>query len=231
MDQDRPLALGGHAPGRLRHVWVVVVDPEELEAYASRHPDALFLALPRAGRAVGYARSVAQRVCSVGATACGFYWSVDDNVVRFQKWVATRQGGRAEERPSADFSTYLEALLYAQNLPDASEYAEIGFLRQRGTAVCVRQAHATNVLSVYKCLLLNNGLLRSRSVAYNPVLSRFEDIALSHAAVAAGLKTLKCYGYSYTAANLQRGGCQGGTRARHARLQRLRSRPCSTRFG
>ncbi|KAH8094097.1 hypothetical protein JL720_4086 [Aureococcus anophagefferens] len=162
VDQDRPLALGGHAPGRLRHVWVVVVDPEELEAYASRHPDALFLALPRAGRAVGYARSVAQRVCSVGATACGFYWSVDDNVVRFQKW----------------------------NLPDAAEYAEIGFLRQRGTAVCVRQAHATNVLSVYKCLLLNNGLLRSKSVAYNPVLSRFEDIALSHAAVAAGLKTL-----------------------------------------
>ena len=209
VDQDRPLALGGHAPGRLRHVWVVVVDPEELEAYAARHPDALFLALPRAGRAVGYARSVAQRVCSVGATACGFYWSVDDNVVRFQKWVATRQGGRAEERPSADFSTYLEALLYAQNLPDAAEYAEIGFLRQRGTAVCVRQAHATNVLSVYKCLLLNNGLLRSRSVAYNPVLSRFEDIALSHAAVAAGLKTLKCYGYSYTAANLQRGGCAG----------------------
>jgi len=209
VDQDRPLALGGHAPGRLRHVWVVVVDPGELEAYASRHPDALFLALPRAGRAVGYARSVAQRVCSVGATACGFYWSVDDNVVRFQKWVATRRGGRAEERPSADFSKYLEALLYAQNLPDASEYAEIGFLRQRGTAVCVRQAHATNVLSVYKCLLLNNGLLRSRSVAYNPVLSRFEDIALSHAAVAAGLKTLKCYGYSYTAANLQRGGCAG----------------------
>ena len=35
VDQDRPLALGGHAPGRLRHVWVVVVDPEELEAYAS----------------------------------------------------------------------------------------------------------------------------------------------------------------------------------------------------
>ena len=95
----------------------------------------------------------------------------------------------------------------------------------------MRQAHATNVLSVYKCLLLNNGLLRSKSVAYNPVLSRFEDIALSHAAVAAGLKTLKCYGYSYTAANLQRGGCQGGTRARHARLQRLRSRPLSTRFG
>ena len=52
LDMDRPSAFGPPCAGALRHSWLVVVDPTEVEAYASRHPDALFLVLPEAGRKV-----------------------------------------------------------------------------------------------------------------------------------------------------------------------------------
>ena len=157
---------------------------------------------------VGYARSIAQRVARTGRTRTPFYWSVDDNVVRFQKWVRQASGKRREARePTEGFSRYLEAFLFAQTLPDASDYAEIGFLRQRGTACRSVRTFAANVLSMYKCVLLNDGLLEARDLRYNPALSRFEDIALTAAALDRGLKTLKCYDYAYVAANLQSGGC------------------------
>ena len=165
---ERPTCLGAPQPGAARPCWALVVDPGEAAAYAARHPDALFLVLPVAGRRVGYARHVAQTVARTGATRTAFYWSLDDNLVRFQKWVPHRQtGARVEAKPAA-FPRFLEALLYAQSLDDVAEYAQIGFLRQRGTAVRASRAHASNVFTIYKCLLLNNAALERAGVASAP---------------------------------------------------------------
>ena len=132
---------------------------------------------------------------------------MDDNLVRFQKWVV--DGGRRREALAGNHPRMLEALLHAQRLPDVGRYAQIGFLRERGTAVNVVRAHAVDVLSTYKALLLNHASLESKNVRYNAAIKRFEDIALSHALLSAGLRALKLYRYSYLAANLKRGGCAG----------------------
>jgi len=287
--------------GRARSAWCIVVDPEEAprsengaetvtdasarverqptlstitSRYAAAHPDALFLVLPRAGRAAGYARRVAQDVCrAAGPTRTAWAWSLDDNLVRFQKWVSDPRTGRRAEAPEVDHPRFLEALLYAQALPDVAAYAQVGFLRQRGfgrrgthgrkprhkrasshacpatrvegtytpgTAVNVTLTHATDVMSTYKCLLLHHRALDAKGVLYNPCVKRFEDICFTHGLLDAGLRTLKLYAYSYTAANLSFGGCAAlrfdqsgaareGPGARRGVPRGLESRPLQAR--
>ena len=67
---ERPSALGVPQAGRRRSGWLIVVDPAEAPRYAAAHPDALFLILPKAGRAAGFARRVA--VSPAGDVVCAF---------------------------------------------------------------------------------------------------------------------------------------------------------------
>jgi hypothetical protein len=147
-------ALGQREQGKSNPVFIIVLDPKDIDDYRNWHPNLLFLALSETGRKVGYARNVIKRMCTDGVCdAAGlfinqqvsvklpFYWSLDDNIVCFQQhklnpFSSTKQ--TVDHHPSVPL--LLHALLSVQRMPEFFCYAMIG-------------EHAVSIVEFINCLL------------------------------------------------------------------------------
>ena len=207
----------GESLGRVNHgistpTVVIVVTPEELGQYRGMlsAQNSLILTIPKMGRAVGYARWSVQKLCSQ-ILRIPFYWSCDDNVAVILRMVSIVGGGEKTYEDNEIISTtpgFLEAFMSAQNIPNVQSYGLIGLLRDRGTAKKCRYDVKTNVLSIYKCLLVNAAGLEREGIEYNKTLTKWEDVSLNYRILEKrSLKTLKIGSFAYWAFNSSSGGC------------------------
>lgn len=235
----QPTAL--EVKAALRPVVIAVVEPDELQCYAERWPDLLFLVLPRSGQGPGYARWVLQKVCTRAYVAeqesrdwrlrrLPWIWVCDDSITMFYKlvplpgrWLSRRHGvvQRRKQREAGHGPMFREAMLAVQRHPFLQRAAVTGFLRDDGTAVCKRLDWKSDEMALYKVVLLNLGKLRSLGVEYLPHLRLYEDICLNNEVLRKrnqGGHTLKCQSFCYRAVHFGRGGCDeqrdGGQRKR-----------------
>ena len=229
--------FGPNVPGEdvtLRPVICIVVEPSHEDEYREAWPHALTLVLPENGRGIGFARWVIQKTCtrafvshdvhgSLGIMRSWklcrlpFCWIADDGLSMFYKLTRIGDVGadtssgchRLTKREVTDGKPmFWEAFLSVQRNPSLTHVAVAGFLRDDGTAVCKRLEWKSDVLSLYKIVLLNLGTLKSLGVEYAKDLQMYEDIFLTNEVLLKrGGHTLKCQKYCFRASHVKDGGC------------------------
>eukprot|EP00446_Apocalathium_sp_SHHI-4_P055365 CAMPEP_0177361732 /NCGR_PEP_ID=MMETSP0368-20130122/37334_1 /TAXON_ID=447022 ORGANISM="Scrippsiella hangoei-like, Strain SHHI-4" /NCGR_SAMPLE_ID=MMETSP0368 /ASSEMBLY_ACC=CAM_ASM_000363 /LENGTH=381 /DNA_ID=CAMNT_0018824387 /DNA_START=106 /DNA_END=1248 /DNA_ORIENTATION=+ len=214
---------------------VMVVEPQEEELYRAAWPDALLLALPRAnGTAIGYTRWVVQVLCTAAHEEktgrpfrFPFVWMADDLLVAFYRLEPLPAAARAPrdvEKGTKAWTSepkrcalrglpdrgFREAFLAVQRREDICDIALAGFLRDRGSAICVRRRWVLDgSLALQKIVLLNLPKLAQLGVWYCPVLRKSEDLAICYeVARRPGGHLLKAQCYCYRAVHLERGGAE-----------------------
>jgi len=103
-----------------------------------------------------------------------FIWLCDDAMVSFQQLELGDDGRKHVKPHKAGTPMFLRAFINVQSLCDVSKYAVVGFLRERGVACFSKRFYAHNVMSIYKCVLLNLDLLGrlvSRPAPLSSILS------------------------------------------------------------
>ena len=193
---------------------VIVITPEELGQYRGvlSAENSLILVLPQPGRAVGYARWCVQKLCSQ-TLRIPFYWSCDDNVVVILKMLGGGNGSNSKKSYEhhdkiAVNPGFLECFMSIQSIPNLERYGLIGLLRDRGTAKKCLYNLKVNVMSIYKCLLINAAGLEREGVEYNKYLKKWEDVSLNYRILEKkSLKTLKVAKFTYWAFASSSGGC------------------------
>ena len=194
----------------------------------------LILTLPQPKRAVGYARWAVQKLnCQI--LRIPFYWSVDDNVAVVRRLIlssssnSSSSSGSSSSGSSTTTTTtttsssrktyesvdvvartpgFLEAFMSIQAIPSLEKYGLIGLLRDRGTAKLCTFDYKSNVVSIYKMLLINSAGLEREGIEYNQWLKKWEDVSLnSRILEKENLRTLKISTFAYWAFNKAGGGC------------------------
>ena len=196
--------LGEEADGEA-HPVVAVVSPEEVDEYRRHWPSTLLLALPEAGRGLGYARHVVKRALEWRAP---FFWMFDDNINAFVR-VDVSADGRAVRYTEG--ALFREALMQMQRHEVISSIALAGFLRSDGTEVSKVFTDVVDSAKIYKVFLLNSRMCKG--VEYVAALGKFEDIAFTRELLLHGRRTLKMQRYAYRAIATKAGGCAASRKA------------------
>mmetsp|Transcript_120570 Transcript_120570/g.240065 ORF Transcript_120570/g.240065 Transcript_120570/m.240065 type:complete len:725 (-) Transcript_120570:209-2383(-) len=221
-------------------VVIVVVEPDEEEAYRKAWPGALLLVLPKKKRGPSYARWVIQRICTrafewkvvngkrgrIGPLRqLPWCWICDDNLICFFRLVSIRKpseparvmvGKRREWGNSSPM--FWEAMVAVQQHPGFQKFALCGFLRDDGTATCKTHDWKYDVMSLYKVTLLNNRELRRLNVEYLPGLQKYEDIYFNSEVQRQGGQMMKCQCYCFRAS-------QGSKQEKRPKHRKLRDSP------
>ena len=198
---------------------LIVIDPQEYEAYHGHWPHHLFFLLPESNRGVGYARQVFKEFALSGRVvqdqtklAFPFYYEIDDLMYYFRELVRDDSGVKqfgTESRPNL-----LRSMLSLQRLPDLQKYGLLGVGRDRGPITGKSSEFAINTMSIYKFRLINVDL--TRNVHYVPQLKKFEDIAFNYQLLKDGggagsyIPTFKSFKFVARAALRSSGGAAAG---------------------
>ena len=209
-------------------VVLIVIDPQEYEAYHGHWPHHLFFLLPESNRGVGYARHVFKEFALSGRAvqdqtklAFPFYYEIDDLMYYFREIVRDDNGVKqfgTESRPNL-----LRSMLSLQRLPDLQKYGLLGVGRDRGPITGKASEFAVNTMSIYKFRLINVDL--TRNVQYVPQLKKFEDIAFNYQLLKDGggagsyIPTFKSFKFVARAALRTGGGAAAGRQRLTRRCQ------------
>ncbi len=207
---------------------LIVIDPQEYEAYHGHWPHHLFFLLPESNRGVGYARHVFKEFALSGRAvqdqtklAFPFYYEIDDLMYHFRELVRDDNGVKqfgTKSRPNL-----LRSMLSLQRLPDLQKYGLLGVGRDRGPIAGKANEFAVNTMSIYKFRLINVDL--TRDVHYVPQLKKFEDIAFNYQLLKDGggagsyIPTFKSFKFVARASLRSGGGAAAGRQRLTRRCQ------------
>jgi hypothetical protein len=160
--------------------YILVVEPQEADAYAQHFPLAKLILLPQSNKGIAYVRN---HILSLNLS---WFWMLDDDIKGFYR----REKGRMV-RIGADI-----ALAEAEQLICSVEWAGQGAIEYQQVAWSTKKDYALNSYCDV-CVLLHAE--RVKGLSYRGELALKEDRDFTLQILSAGLKTVRVQSYGFAA--------------------------------